>query len=102
MPLIKRARSAFLSAQARDVAVVRVDSVAVRLSRVCRLREGIAYRCIQFSEPTEGDLGLKPIVVAEAKISQHVHLPNASVNRQDRAGSVRRGNGSHLSRRRAV
>ena len=49
MTLIEQARSALDLAEARDVALVRTDAVAVRLGGVGRLRQRVADRRVHAS-----------------------------------------------------
>src|SRR5437868_10281749 len=93
MTLIDHARSAFDFAEPRDVAIVRIDAVAVRLAGVGCFGKRIANRGIHLSIFSVAKIRLQPVIVGDAEIHQHVDLAHTSIDRKDWPGGICRGHG---------
>src|SRR5262249_47530195 len=59
------------------------NTVAVRLERVGRFRQRVAYCCIHPPVATITKLRLQTVVIRDPEIHDHVNLPYATGGRQD-------------------
>src|SRR6185503_5108669 len=95
--LVDDAGAALDLAQTTEDALIRIDSIAVRLRRVGRLRQRIADRRIHLPAATMNEIRLQTVIVCLAQIHDHIDLPDAAIDREHWPGRIGRGDRSSRS-----